>query len=191
MDSGAHFHKTDLQTHSPRDVNWSGVKPTTGSERRAYAQKFVDACRQTRLNAVALTDHHDLAFVDFVREAAANETDAAGKPLPEGQRLVVFPGVELTLGVPCQALLILDADFPSDRLPNVLTVLGIDAADPDAPSAKSPEQLAHVQDFKELYELLDRHAWLKGRYVVFPHASDGGHKTLIRKGLHDNRSGNH
>jgi chromosome segregation protein len=32
---------------------------------------------------------------------------------------------------------------------------------------------------------LDRHAWLKGRYVVFPHASDGGHKTLIRKGLHD------
>jgi len=185
MDSVAHFHKTDLQAHSPRDPNWSGVKPTTDGARRAFAQQFVVACRSRSLDAVAVTDHHDLAFVDFIREAAAVETDDAGSLLSEQKRLVVFPGVELSLGVPCQALLILDADFPSDRLPGVIAALSVDATDPKEASHDAPEQLSHVQDFKALYDLLDRNAWLKGRYAIFPHASDGGHKTLIRKGLHD------
>jgi chromosome segregation protein len=185
VDSGAHFHKSDLQTHSPRDPSWSGTKPTTDDDRRAYAQQFVAACRAKGLDAVAVTDHHDLAFVDYIRDAAAAETDDGGNVLPEQRRLVVFPGVELSLGVPCQALLILYADFPSDRLPGVLAALSIDATDPKAASHQAPQQLSHVQDFKSLYDLLDRNAWLKGRYAVFPHASDGGHKTLIRKGLHD------
>jgi chromosome segregation protein len=185
MDSGAHFHKSDLQTHSPRDPAWSGPKPTAEDDRKAFAEKFVAACRAKGLEAVAMTDHHDLAFVDYVREAATNETDESGSLLPEEKRLVVFPGVELSLGVPCQALLVLDADFPSDRLPGVLAALSIDPADAAEASATTPQQLAHVQNFEELYELLDRNGWLKGRYAVFPHASDSGHKTLIRKGLHD------
>jgi len=134
---------------------------------------------------VAITDHHDVAFIDFIREAAANETDDSGQPLTDNQRLVVFPGVELTLSAPCQALLLLDADFPPDRLPAVLTALSIEPEPAASASAAAPQQLGHIQDFKTLYELLDRHAWLKGRYVVFPHAADGGHGTLIRKGFHE------
>lgn len=185
VDKGAHFQKCDLQTHTPRDPAWSGAKPTSDADRRALAKKFVVACREKGLNAVAITDHHDLAFVDYIREAAEAETDDSGVQLPEERRLVVFAGVELSLGVPCQALLILDADFPSDRLPGVLVALSVDACDPADASHTAPQQLSHVGDFTVLYDLLDRHAWLKGRYVVFPHASDGGLKTLIRKGFHD------
>jgi type III restriction enzyme len=185
LDSGAHFHKADLQVHSPRDPAWSGVKPTSEDDRRAFAKKFIAGCREKGLDAVAITDHHDLAFVDYIREAAAAETDDLGDALPAERRLAVFPGVEVSLGVPCQALLILDADFPSDRLPGVLAALSVDPTDLAEASHAAPQQLAHVDDFKALYGLLDRNAWLKDRYVVLPHASDGGLKTLIRKGFHD------
>jgi hypothetical protein len=30
--------------------------------------------------------------------------------------LIVFPALELTFSVPCQAIMILDADFPENRL---------------------------------------------------------------------------
>jgi len=185
VDSGAHFKKCDLQTHTPRDPAWSGTKPKTETNRRVYARTFVAGCREKGLDAVAVTDHHDLAFVDHIRDAAASETDDAGDPLPEHKRLVVFPGIELSLGVPCQALLILDADFPSDRLAGVLAALSVDASDPASASHEDPQQISHIEDFKTLYEVLDRSSWLKGRYVVLPHASDKGLKTLIRKGFHD------
>ncbi len=184
-DSGAHFHKCDLQTHTPRDPDWSGPKPTSDDGRREYADRFIAACRTKGLAAVAVTDHHDVSFIDFVRDAAVAETTAGGGALPDTERLVVFPGIELTLAVPCQALLILDADFPSDQLPNVLQRLGIDQTDPSKKSHKKPQQLAQFPDLKSLHHQLDLAPWLKGRYVVLPNATDGGHGTLIRKGLHE------
>ncbi|MCW2659906.1 MAG: hypothetical protein JWP83_1058, partial [Mycobacterium sp.] len=35
---------------------------------------------------------------------------------PVRARLIVFPALELTFSVPCQAIMILDADFPENRL---------------------------------------------------------------------------
>jgi type III restriction enzyme len=46
MDKGAHFHRCDLQVHTPRDPNWSGHRPETDEARREYAQSFVTACRE-------------------------------------------------------------------------------------------------------------------------------------------------
>jgi chromosome segregation protein len=133
MDLGAHFHKTDLQVHTPRDENWVGDGAISDQERAAYAAEFVATCRTRGLRAVALTDHHDVAFFKHVRDAALAETDELGKPLAAGDRLVVFPGVELTLGIPCQALLIFDADLPGDFLSLALTALGITPSDSAAP----------------------------------------------------------
>src|SRR5579859_1008559 len=101
MDNGAHFHKCDFQVHTPRDTNWDGAGAVTDDERRQYAQEFVGACRTKSINAVAITDHHDIALFKYIREAALGETDGLGKPLPDSERLVVFPGMELTLGIPC------------------------------------------------------------------------------------------
>lgn len=106
MDKGAHFHRCDFQVHSPRDPNWVGPRPTSDEERKAYAEKFIKACREKGLIAVAITDHHDLTFFRYIKAAAENEVDNLGNAIQESDKIAIFPGMELTLGVPCQALLI-------------------------------------------------------------------------------------
>jgi chromosome segregation protein len=79
------------------------------------------------LNSIAITDHHDMAFVPYVRNAAAEERAADGSPLEPHERLIVFRGMELTLGVPCQALLIFAAEFPGDLFSLAMNALAITA----------------------------------------------------------------
>ncbi len=62
MNKGTRFYNCDFQVHTPRDINWSGPKPVADEDRNAYATRFVLACRQKGVNAVAITDHHDLVF---------------------------------------------------------------------------------------------------------------------------------
>ena len=183
IDDGAHYYHCDLQVHSPRDRQWTGSDHVAEAERMAYATKLVGACREKGLNAIAITDHHDMAFIPFVTRAALAETDAKGAPLPTDQRLVVFPGIELTLAVPCQAILILDADFEENRFAAVLTALAINPApDMDAKTAET-ERLENIQSLKALKEKLDEHVWLRDRYIVFPNVTGEGKFSLLRNGM--------
>ena len=111
MDTGAHFHACDFQVHTPRDRQWVGAGAVTPTEREEFASELVGACRARGLNGIAITDHHEMVMVPYIRAAAAAEVDTTGSPLSPQDKLVVFPGMELTLGVPCQALLLFDADF--------------------------------------------------------------------------------
>ena len=183
MDRGAHFHRCDFQVHTPRDANWIGERPRIEQDREAYADAFVAACRSGGLQAVAITDHHDFELVPYIREAAAREVDDDGEPLAVRQQLVVFPGLELTLGVPCQALLLLDADFPTDRLGVVLEALAIERVPAQSQSLGSVDRLDHIDSFKTLHDLLDARSWLRGHYIVLPNVTDGGHATLMRSGM--------
>lgn len=180
-DKGAHFFRTDLQVHTPRDRNFAGSSATTEAERLAYAQSLVAACRERGLSAIAVTDHHDMAFVPFVRRAAADETDSTGQPVPQPDQIVVFPGMELTLAVPCQALVIFDADFPEDLFALVLNALAIVPA-PATSLRAAPVQRLNVQSLQDLKENLDKHTFLKGRYIVLPHVGEKGQFSLLRKG---------
>jgi len=180
MDAGAHFFRADLQVHTPRDRNWNGTAPTDPEGRRTYAEEFVRACRRKGLQAVAITDHHDVAFCPFIRSAAQDERDASGSPISEHERLVVFPGMELTLAIPCQALLIFDSELPNESLSFALTALGI--------TPSSLEEAHHGEitkldfmNFDDLYATLNRLEPLRDRFIVFPHMGDGGYKTLLRK----------
>jgi type III restriction enzyme len=180
MDAGDHFFRCDFQVHTPRDINWQGAGVATEDDRRQFVREFVDACRGKELEAVAITDHHDLVFFKYIREAARNETDESGKPLHATNRLVVFPGMELTLGIPCQALLLFDAELAVEFLPLALTALGI------TPSDSSTEKHAKVtkldiMSFEDLYEALNKLEPLRDHFIVFPHIGDGGYKTLLRK----------
>src|SRR6266704_1438280 len=126
MDKGAHFFKCDFQVHTPRDARWGGADAVTDAERKAYAEELVLACRKKGLGAIAITDHHDLAFFGYIKKAAKAELDDSGQPVPDDKKLVVFPGIELTLTAPnCQAILILDAEFPENLLRSVLSALAI------------------------------------------------------------------
>ena len=185
-DKGAHFHKSDFQVRSPRDLNWSGQEAVTPDERKLYAEELIQACRAKGLTAIAITDHHDFAFFPYVRKAAQDELDGAGKPIPDNEKIVVFPGLELTLTSPaCQALLILDANFPENLLASVLTALSITPAQPDAgkhaPVQRIPQNV--VSDLVDLYNKLSSHQHLNHRFIVLPNVSETGYGTMLRSGF--------
>ena len=182
IDRGAHFHRTDFQVHTPRDNQWTGKDCVSDAERTSYAEEFVRECRSRGLHAVAITDHHDFCLFPYIRRAAAAERDGSG-PVSSSERLTVFPGLELTLSVPCQAILILDADFGEDRLNDVLTCLGISPTDPAESRLPSVTPL-HFTELRALHDAMDKQAWLKGKYIVLPNVTDSGHQTLMRSGFH-------
>ena len=180
MDKGAHFHRCDLQVHTPRDRQWDGTVPSNEDERKLFATSMILGCRQKGLDAIAITDHHDFAYFEYVKMAAESELDDDGQPVPKENQITVFPGMELTLAVPCQALLILDADFPPTLLPTIYTALAIAATDHALPQCPQTQPLSNFTLLSQLHDRLDEHSHLKGRYILLPHVSDGGHKTLLR-----------
>jgi len=186
VDRGAKFRKCDFQVHTPRDAQWSGADAVSDAERMLYAEELIKACRTKSIGSIAITDHHDFAFFPFVRKAALSEVDAAGIPIAEDARIVVFPGIEVTLTAPaCQALLILDVDFPETSLPTVLAALAITAipaADSKVMSVIRIPQTV-VADLADMYEKLNNHDCLRGRYIVFPNVSEKGYGTLLRSGF--------
>ncbi|MBS0211297.1 MAG: AAA family ATPase [Planctomycetes bacterium] len=184
VDKGAHFHKCDFQVHSPRDRQWNGTRPSDEAGRQSYAESFIQECRKKGLDAVAITDHHDLVFFSYIKRAAANELDDQGNPIPEEKQIVVFPGMELTLGIPCQALVILDATFPTDMLSTLYTVLAVQLPDPGADQTIDTKQLSDIRSFSQLCEMLDRHDHLKGHYIILPNVTESSGSSLVRKGFH-------
>lgn len=187
MDKGAHFYKSDFQVHTPRDINWHGTNAVSDAKRKEYAESLVWACRGKGINAIAVTDHHDFTFFPHIKRAALMELDDDGDIIPKYQQLTVFPGLELTLSSPpCQALLILDSNFPENLLPGVLSSLGITAS--AETESKTADVVAIVpdvaKDFIQLYERLGSLDYVKGRFTIFPHVGDGGYKTLLRSGFH-------
>jgi hypothetical protein len=185
MDKGAHYFRCDLQVHTPRDLRWSGPSAVTNEERMAYARRLVAACRDIGLDAVAITDHHCMAFLPFIRRAAAEEMANDGSPLDAGARLVVFPGMELTLGVPCQAIVIFDADFPDDMFSLAMMALAITQNDAAQSKVRDVVRLGTVTTFSQLKAMLDAHDFLRGHYIVLPNVTDEGQHSLLRAGQAD------
>ena len=179
-DKGGHFYRADFQVHTPRDTQWDGSRPAL-ADREKWATSFVAAAREKSLDAVAISDHHDFAYFPYVRKAAAEEVLDDGTPVPEAERLVVFPALELTLSVPCQAIMILDADFAEDRLDDVLKALHFDPVDPTLDALPQTTVLQDSGDINELHTKLDKNDWLRGRYIILPNVTPSGHKTLLRQ----------
>ncbi len=179
-DKGGHFYRTDFQVHTPRDTQWDGARPSL-VERDAWATTFVAAARERGLNAVAISDHHDFAFVPHIQKAAAEEVGPDGALIPEAERLVVFPALELSLTVPCQAIMILDADFPENRLDDVLKALHFEPIDATLDSLPQTQNLDDSGDLNDLHSKLDKNAWLRGRYIILPNVTPRGYRTLMRE----------
>lgn len=184
-DEGGHFFRADFQVHTPRDTQWTRVRPTDEAGRKAWAESFVAAARDKGLHAVAISDHHDFTYFPYIKEAAEHETAADGTPIPERERLVVFPALELTLSVPCQAILILDADFPVDRLDDVLKALLFEPVDPSLPVLPQTVPLQNSGDINDIIDRLNQHGLLRNRFILLPNVTPCGHKTLLRTSFHD------
>jgi chromosome segregation protein len=181
MDKGAHFHRCDFQVHTPRDISWHGERPQTEEERRTYSNEFIAACRTKGLQAVAITDHHDFGFFPHLREASHAETDSDGMPVSENKRIKVFPGLELTLPVPCQALLLLDENFEIHLLGSVLSRLGIAYNGAGEMTHLPTQRLDHLATLDQLVKLLDEFDSTKGRFILLPNVGDGSDSMMRDK----------
>ncbi len=91
--------------------------------------------------------------------------------------------MELTLGIPCQALILLDANFPEEFLPQIETLLGITPAPASDVRHAAIRRLEHLRDFSELHKRLDDLSIVKGRYIILPNVNSGGQFTLQRDGF--------
>ena len=52
-------------------------------------------------------------MIRYVREAALREKDAPGNAIAEERRIVVFPGMELTLNPECRIAIASESDLPA------------------------------------------------------------------------------
>lgn len=183
MDKGAHFYRCDFQVHSPRDLAWKGASYTEPDDRKDYARNFIKACRGRGLNSVAITDHHDLCFFKYFRDAAANEKEEDGTDVAEEEKIIVFPGVELTLNIPCQAIVIFDSRFPDTLLSQVLTVLAITPSSDTEEKTAAVQRLDAITTLEQLKQKFDEHDFLRNRYIILPNVTSGGSDTLLRDGV--------
>jgi chromosome segregation protein len=182
VDAGAHFYCSDLQVHTPRDRNWTGACPVTDADRTAFASNFIRACRTKGLAAVGITDHHDLAFHRYIKNAAQTETDQHGNILPPNKRIVIFPGIELTLGLPCQAILLFDPHVAETDLAQALPALGITPSEVIAAKGCEVERLA-INDLNEIVRRLNQLPRLKNHFILLPNVNQDGADTILREGF--------
>jgi len=199
MDRGARFYKCDLQVHTPRDSEWTGLFSTVtlDVDRGAYAKALIDYCRRRAIGAIAVTDHNDLCLFPFVRGAAKSERKPDGTEYASHEQLVVFPGLELTLSTPpCQALLLFDPDLSDGALNHVWGALGIAPYPCTEAKIREVQRLGTDKDLKRIVDLLNnlcanpeetdprQRVLFRSHFILLPHVRRHGHQTLIRPGLH-------
>lgn len=198
---GATFRKTDFQVHSLRDINWKGPFNRL-TDREKFAEALVAHARSVGLSAIAVTDHHDLCFWPYLREAAAKETDPAGTLYPMEDRLIVFPGIELTLATPpCQALLLLDPHIPEAIIPYIWGVLGVVPTDPTHEKTTLTLALDTDRDIAKIIDGLStlrinpaetnpaKFETLDGKFILLPNVKPEGHQTLLRENFQTHYAG--
>jgi chromosome segregation protein len=181
---GAIWKKCDFQVHTPRDPQWGGSDHLPGgsesdeSAREAWADQLVAHCIGSGLQAIAITDHHDFCFVEYVRRAIARLSDPSTGPW-------LFPGIEVTCDDAVQCLILFDADTTSDRWNRLFGghLLNIAAPDPVAPT--NPQAVICGKRIDQILSGVAADNWLNGCSIVLPHASnDGAHKSMMRVGFH-------
>lgn len=192
----AYWRKCDFQVHTPRDPNWMGPRPIGQGEelartgvkataqdvdlaRAEWAKEFVDQCIAKGLEAVALTDHHEMVMLPYVQQEIARRkvADAAFD-------LWLFPGMELTASGGKQCLIIFDADLSEDWRKQAQGRLGIAFAGLDEKGAKGPSVTQLTSNYADIGRLLDELEGLRGRYIVLPNVSQGNSHTVLTDGAH-------
>lgn len=204
MDNGAHFYRCDFQVHSPRDKNWTGkkfgVNPNAfealideekqqiTDERIQFAKEYLLKARSAGLNAIAITDHHDVVSVKLIRKVAEEENQVFIAESQFEKILTIFPGIELTLSNPAsQCILIFDADFNDADLDSVINFLGIDPTNEFEKFTVETQRISqeNIKDLVHLHKRLDELAYCRGRYIILPHVGKDGQDSILRRGFHE------
>lgn len=182
---GAVWRKTDFQIHTPRDAQWKGGENLSGGSleeedaRRKWADDFITACLDKGLAAIAITDHHDICMIPYVRDAIQRRGCA--------ELLWLFPGVEITCKDAVQALILFDSTVDYGAVAALFNgaIKNTGVYEPHA--AKGPDIGADGcgRSLSEFIQEVKTLAVVKDRCIVLPHAGEGGHKTILRDGFHN------
>lgn len=178
---GAVWVKLDFQCHTPRDRGWigspglAGGTPELEAERHAWADTFVSEAVRRGLGAVAVTDHHDIAFLPYVIAAAGRLGPAA--------KLTVFPGIEITCSDNVQCLAIFEPGTEPADWRRLLSRL--DAVTETALDAPHTDQIRHCGlTVGALFSIVAADGSLSTRMMLVPHFSkEGAHKSLNAEGF--------
>ena len=79
-------------------------------------------------------------------------------------------------------MLIFDAEFPEDLFSLALTALAITPRQASEATTADVVRLEQITTLGELRDELDKHEFLRKRYIILPNVSDGGSDTLLRTG---------
>lgn len=192
----AYWRKCDFQIHTPRDCNWQGPRPIglgedlQGSpatpddvdhQRQIWADAFVDECVARGLEAIAMTDHHEMVMVPYVQKAIEDR-----KAADATFDLWLFPGMELTAHGGVQCLILFDTDLSEDWRRQAQGKLGIVYADQEEKAARSPAQVVQLaSNYADIGPLLEELGdGIKGKFIVLPNVSQGNAHTVLTQGHH-------
>ena len=79
-------------------------------------------------------------------------------------------------------MLIFDAEFPENLFSLALTALAITPRHASEATTADVVRLEQITTLGELRDELDKHEFLRKRYIILPNVSDGGSDTLLRTG---------
>ena len=204
MDKGAHFYRCDFQVHSPRDRGWTGkkfgvttelittltpdIKQQIIDDRIQFAKEYLEKVRNAGLNAIAITDHHDVVSLKTIRKLALEQNEEFIAASQSEKVLSIFPGIELTLANPvCQCIILFDANFEDSHLDSVISFLGISPTNEFEIFTVETQRISQqiINDLVHLHNKLDELAYCRGRYILLPNVKKGGEHSLLRQGFHE------
>ncbi len=192
----ASWRKCDFQIHTPRDPNWIGARPVgeneiilgtnsqatiqdVETERRKWAEGFVDSCIAKGLDAIAITDHHEMVMIPYVQD-----TISAKKSVDSSFDLWLFPGMELTAHGGVQCLILFDADLSLEWRQQAQVHLGIVSVEINEKSAKAGALVQLTHNYADISCKLDEIEQLRGKYIILPNVSQGNSHTVLKDGAH-------
>jgi type III restriction enzyme len=204
MDNGAHFFRCDFQVHTPRDRQWTGnkfgvnqdelesltqeQKERITADRIQFSKEYLEKIRNAGLNAVAITDHHDVVSVKTIRKVSEEENQAFIAASQFEKVIKVFPGIELSLSNPAsQCIIIFDSDFSDANLDSVLNFLGINPTNEFEKFTIETHRISQdiIHDLVHLHRKLDELAYCKGKYIILPNLGNGSQHSILRQGFHE------
>jgi chromosome segregation protein len=177
---GTTWHKCDFQCHTPRDRSWAGSPDLPGGDqaaelaRQQWAETFIAAAEAAKLQAVAISDHHDICLSIYVLEAA--------KRLNSNVR--VFPAVEITCSDNAQCIVVFDPTATVDTQKLAIAAAGNILVAPSS-EAKTCTILPSRETVAAFVQAVQGEQHLRDASVILPHFSkEDDHKSLNEPGHH-------
>ncbi|WKZ65799.1 MAG: hypothetical protein QY325_13645 [Flavobacteriales bacterium] len=136
---GARWWKCDLHNHTPASADY-GAGPNQAALKARTPQDWLLDYMRAGIDCVGVTDHNSGAWIDQLKTALAHLDDTQ----PAGYRpLVIFPGVELSIGR-IHALVLLDPDKGSADVEGIIGYAQFNGTRGDSDSAclNSPTAIA-------------------------------------------------